>query len=290
MYWVDIQLAQRKGLKFYQTRSNAIILYDTLPAYCISKVIVMKSEEIKNQKEKVSPRPPPKISYKDNWMCDLDSDVAGSCKNTQRIEPKPETQLSNTGRPVGGQESTKEIEKGTLFDHEDVKHSTRTRRSVKVEELDIDFRVSGLPHAVLKEAEHLRIQELVKKIGNDPHREALHADLQQNNVYNPFSKKSKAMIRELGNVELFELCETIPKVQCSHCLLYWNQGIVYCTFGQCLIDSESRRKFKKLRLDALSFPNYVIKKGPTHGAQHVKTKEQRAPYGLECLEEMLQES
>ena len=33
------------------------------------------------------------------------------------------------------------------------------------------------------------------------------------------------MIRELGNVELFELCETLPKVQCSHCLLYWNQGI-----------------------------------------------------------------
>ena len=45
VYWVDIQLAQRKGLKFYHKRSNAIILYDTLPAYCISKVIVMKSEE-----------------------------------------------------------------------------------------------------------------------------------------------------------------------------------------------------------------------------------------------------
>ena len=51
----------------------------------------------------------------------------------------------------------------------------------------------------------------MKKIENHPHREALHADLQQNNVYNPFSKKLKAMIRELGNVELFELCETIQK-------------------------------------------------------------------------------
>ena len=35
VYWVDIQLAQRKGLNFYQTRSNAIILYDTLPAYLL---------------------------------------------------------------------------------------------------------------------------------------------------------------------------------------------------------------------------------------------------------------
>ena len=40
VYLVDIQLAQRKGLKIYQTRSNAIILYDTLTAYCISKAIV----------------------------------------------------------------------------------------------------------------------------------------------------------------------------------------------------------------------------------------------------------
>ena len=109
VYWVDIQLAQRKGLKFYKTRCNAIILYDTLPAYCISKVVVMKPEEIIYQKVYVSPRPPPKISYKDNWMCDLDSDIAGSSKDIQRIEPKPKTQLSNTGRPVGGQESTKEI-------------------------------------------------------------------------------------------------------------------------------------------------------------------------------------
>ena len=67
-----------------------------------------------------------------------------------------------------------------------------------------------------------------------PHRAALHAGLQQYNVYNPVSKNSKEMIRELGNVDLFELCETIPKVQRSHCLLDWNQGIVYCTCGQWL--------------------------------------------------------
>ena len=30
----------------------------------------------------------------------------------------------------------------------------------------------------------------------------------------------------MGNVEQFEFCETIPKLQCSECLLYWNQGIV----------------------------------------------------------------
>ena len=46
---------------------------------------------------------------------------------------------------------------------------TRTERpfggheSTKVEELDIDFRVPGLSHAVVKEAEYFQVQELVKK-------------------------------------------------------------------------------------------------------------------------------
>ena len=43
VYWVDIRRAQKKGLKFYQTRSNDIILYSTLPAYCIPKAIKMET-------------------------------------------------------------------------------------------------------------------------------------------------------------------------------------------------------------------------------------------------------
>ena len=97
VYWVDIQLAQRKGLKLYQARSNAIILNDTLPAYCISKVIVMKSDEIIYQKVYVSPRPPPTISFKDNWMKELDSEAARSSKDIQRIEQKPKTQIIKNG-------------------------------------------------------------------------------------------------------------------------------------------------------------------------------------------------
>ena len=45
VYWVDINLAIEKGLTFYQTRSNAIILQETLPAYCIPKIVRMKTGE-----------------------------------------------------------------------------------------------------------------------------------------------------------------------------------------------------------------------------------------------------
>ena len=140
------------------------------------------------------------------------------------------------------------------------------------EEIDIDFRESGLPHAVVKQAENFRVRELVKKIESRPHRQALQVDLQQSNAYNPFSEKSKKMIRDMGHGELFELCETIPKVQCSECLLYWNQGAVYCTYGHLLVESESNHFLNQWRLDALSIQKYVIKKGRPHGARHCKTE------------------
>ena len=81
VYWVDIEFAQHKGFEFYQTRSNAIILYDTLPAYCIPKAIMMGSGEVIHEKVYASPRPPPKISCKDNWMKELGSEVAGGGTN-----------------------------------------------------------------------------------------------------------------------------------------------------------------------------------------------------------------
>ena len=49
--------SKRKDFKFLQTRSNAIILYDTLPAHCIPKAIMMETGEIIYQKVYVSIRP-----------------------------------------------------------------------------------------------------------------------------------------------------------------------------------------------------------------------------------------
>ena len=117
-----------------------------------------------------------------------------------------------TGRPVRGHKSTKRCVLTPKHVEDD---QTGTGRPVTVdqkEEHKIDFRVPGRSHSVVKEAEHLRVQEFVKRIETHLHREALLAVLQQNNAYNCFSKDSKDMIRELGNVELFELYPTAPKV------------------------------------------------------------------------------
>ena len=51
VYWADIHLAIEKELTFYQTRSNATILHETLPTHCIPKVFFgWKLEKSKTRK------------------------------------------------------------------------------------------------------------------------------------------------------------------------------------------------------------------------------------------------
>ena len=40
---------------------------ETLPAYCIPKVVRLKTGEVLHEKSYMSPRPPPKISLRHDW-------------------------------------------------------------------------------------------------------------------------------------------------------------------------------------------------------------------------------
>ena len=142
-------------------------------------------------------------------------------------------------------------------------------------EVDIDFRILGLPHSVVKQALNSRVRELVKKIENHPHRHSLQRDLQQNKAYNPFSTTTKKIIQDVGNVELFERFETDPKTQCKECLSYWSQGIVYCTCGHLLKEIVANRDVIEYTLDFLSIPEYIIEKGRFHGYRYGKTPEKK---------------
>ena len=85
LYWVDIDLAIREGLTFYQTRSNAIILQGTLPAYCIPKVERLNWREVLYERQYLSPRPPPKISLKHDHNWTRGNDQLGSTVEQQPV-------------------------------------------------------------------------------------------------------------------------------------------------------------------------------------------------------------
>ena len=58
--WCISKVCQKKGLQFYQTRSNAIILSNTFLAICIEKVVFMKvSRRIIQQSTSVCEKPYP---------------------------------------------------------------------------------------------------------------------------------------------------------------------------------------------------------------------------------------
>ena len=138
-------------------------------------------------------------------------------------------------------------------------------------EADMDFKIPGLPHSIVKHAQSASVRELIQKIENHPNRHALQRDLRQNQSFNPFSPESKQMIHEVGNIELCELLETEPKAQCKVCLSYWDIGIVYCTCGHFLRKGrEENQKFIKYTMDLLSTPDYAIKKGRPHGHRYGK--------------------
>ena len=50
VYCVDINLAIEKGLNFFQTRLNAMIFQEKLPAYCIPKVVRVDTGEVLYEK------------------------------------------------------------------------------------------------------------------------------------------------------------------------------------------------------------------------------------------------
>ena len=160
-------------------------------------------------------------------------------------------------------------------------------------EADMDFKIPGLPHSIVKHAQSTSVRQLIQKIENHPNRHAFQQDLRQNQSFNPFSPESKQMIRDVGIIELCELLETEPQKQCKVCLSYWADwdiGIVYCTCGHFLRKRRGEnQKFIKYTMDFLSIPEYVIKKGRLHGHRYGKKAGRQGILFGQPVEEEVQE-
>ena len=168
VFWVDTDLAIKEGITFYQTRSNAIILQGTLPAYCILKVERLKTGEMLYERRYLSPRPPPKISLKHDHNWTKGSEQSGSTVEQQPVgklvqqsfeeafraesskptQSKPNPICDRTGKPVErervfvekGQTSHSQEIVGKRL-QEELGSSDRTGKPVKYE----DNRVMPVP-------------------------------------------------------------------------------------------------------------------------------------------------
>ena len=146
VFWIDIDHGIiNEGLKFYQTRSNAIILQGVLPPSSIVRAERLKGGEPLYKRQYLSLRPPPKISLRHdlNWNKGQDQGFTvehrpvgklvqqslgetvhfGSSKPTQ----SPKTNGDRSGKPVA-----QEIVVGVL--QEEPSSSDRPGRPVLREE------------------------------------------------------------------------------------------------------------------------------------------------------------
>ena len=192
VFWVDINLAIKEGFTFYRTRSNAIILQRTLPAYCTRKVARLKTGQVLYERPYLSPRPPPKISLRHDHDWTRGNDELGST-----VEQQPVGKLVD--------QSFGEIQRAKF---------SKPTQSKPI----CDINIPGVPNSTVKRSHGVNVKNLIQKIENLPQRQALQSDLQQHRLFNPFSKESQDVIKTAGNTELCELLDVEPKAQCKVCL------------------------------------------------------------------------
>ena len=186
-------------------------------------------------------------------------------KDSSRVRSSHESDTFN----LEDEELRKRIEK-SIAGHDE------SHESMMVNEADMDFRIPGLPHSVVKHAQSTSVRQLIEKIENHPDRLALQQDLRQNQSFNPFSPESKQMIQDVGIIELCELLETEPKTQCTVCLSYWNIGFLYCTCGHFLHEERGdNQQFISFSMDLLHSLSTSSRKEDLMDIDMVKNRETR---------------
>ena len=84
------------------------------------------------------------------------------------------------------------------------------------EEIDIDFRVSGLPHAVEKQAENFSVRELGNQIESHPHRQDLQGRITSDDSCNGQCRA----VRVMRNISKSAMLRMPSLLESRNCLLH----------------------------------------------------------------------
>ena len=184
VFWIDIDHGIiKEGLRFYQTKSNAIILQGALPPSCIVKAERLKGGEPLYKRQYLSPRPPPKISLRNDLDWAKGNDNLGSTVEhrpvgklvqqslgeTVHLGSSKLTQSPKTNRDCSGKPVAQEIVVGVL--QEEPSSSDRPRKpGSKGEQHVQNHDNSGKPEReetqhTVQENHHLERRDTVDKFG-----------------------------------------------------------------------------------------------------------------------------
>ena len=224
--WINLARAQHKGSRFWQTRSHGVIVYSSVPADCIYKVISQKTE--RTFFERLStPRPAPKIVLKGAWQ-------------SQQQQQKQQQDTSESASS-----STRKLVK-----REEMERSAQSPVKKEEPECKVDVRIEGIAQDVILKDE--------ERMGKNPTssgeiQEVVHArnlflkiwDSQEKSI--KFSEESSRLTHEMGNTELYELGQA--SVQCHSCLKHMQEGLTFLFLVAFVFDL-MKKQFKSSKPDS----------------------------------------
>ena len=235
--------AQEKGLKIRQTRSRATVVHDAVPAECIEKVV-----GIREWREHFVPKP----------LCAVASSKndAQKCLELTAAAARHLWKLRQTCAGATPGQSHQLQKKGAQG------HLLRKKRIY----FKIDLRIEGIPKdAVLEDQEGMsQIHEVGDKLRTGYQTESIINDLEKKGTSNMFSEASRRTIKELGNVELYELGEMSKTVQCATCaedIHKKDYFIAHPVYAKCL--RQNREERLKLDLRSCLSPFSSVRKDDT---------------------------
>ena len=177
--WCILKLAQQRGLQFSQTRPNAVILHDTLPAEFIQKAICMKTKDQLYQKESVILRP--------------------------RVVLKANSQSGSQDLLVQEARSSWESE-------QDVESCGETRSSTA------DCRVLGISISTVKLQDAQRQNNVTRNnemFEKQQHKDHFLEDMSEKQEINKFSEESQQLLEDMNQTEISELLQEFCKTSLS---------------------------------------------------------------------------
>ena len=240
VYWCSLKLAQKKGLQFYQTRSHATVLYNTLPVTCIEKAVCMKTKEELYHKVCQSPRLP-RIVLKPN------------SQSGQQDQPDQDARKSSDHQSASG--SYGKPAAATLTFEYQAYLSTTTHESQR----------NG--------------QKVDSAVREPPEQEFFLQDLNKTEEIDTFSEKSKKVDHRTWAIRRSSsFAKHLPRNNAPIVHYIGKLALYTGHVGTCPIPSQSTKKLDKKNCDTLLIPGYVIQKNITRGAKHGASERQRMYY------------
>ena len=195
--------AQERGLQFYQTRSNAVVLYDTLPAESIEEAICMKTKDQLYQRLSVILKP--RVVLKANSQCD------------------------SQDLPVQEARSSWESQ-----------HDAQSYGETRSNTADCKIPGKSISTVKLQDARRQNnVTKLIEMFEEHQHKEQFLEDMSQKQEINRFSEESQKLLVHLNQTEIFELCENTTKLQCPDCNFYGNWNYVLQLRAKFEVQSKS---------------------------------------------------